>query len=283
MLDFRNYLESQGFASSTIADHLRTVQNFTAWCEKSGLSPKYIQYNGLMAYVEFLKARGSEPGSINTRIRSLKHYFQHLVDTEQREDNPANLVQLKGEKKKVTHRFLTDKELVQLYTDYARFTQFYRENEQQVHNRNTVLLGLIVFQALQSTQLQLLEQQHFDLHNGTVYIPATRRTNDRTLPLAARQVLPLHDYFRELEQSRLFTLRMNDVLGAITKKLGQLVGHPITLQELRASRITHWLQHYNIREAQYFSGFRTIGSLEKYRTEELKALEEQVRLFHPLG
>ena len=51
----------------------------------------------------------------------------------------------------------------------------------------------------------------------------------------------------------------------------------------RASVITNWLGHYNLRKVQYLAGHRYISSTERYLQDDLENLHEIVNNFHPIN
>ena len=53
-------------------------------------------------------------------------------------------------------------------------------------------------------------------------------------------------------------------------------------KQIRASVINHWLKQYNIRQVQYMIGHKYISSTERYSTNKLETLQEQIELLHPL-
>ena len=62
------------------------------------------------------------------------------------------------------------------------------------HERNVVIVGLLIWQGLHSGELGKLQTDHVNLQNGIIYIPATGRSNSRELKLHIQQILPLHTY-----------------------------------------------------------------------------------------
>jgi len=54
------------------------------------------------------------------------------------------------------------------------------------------------------------------------------------------------------------------------------------MAQIRASVITNWLHHYNLREVQYMAGHRFVSSTERYRTDNLEDLQKELEKYHPL-
>jgi integrase/recombinase XerD len=56
-----------------------------------------------------------------------------------------------------------------------------------------------------------------------------------------------------------------------------------SFNHVRLSVITHWVGHYNIRQAQYMTGHNSIGSTQRYLKVNLQDLQEQLSKYHPLN
>lgn len=67
------------------------------------------------------------------------------------------------------------------------------------------------------------------------------------------------------------------------KKLKQISHKVKDIKQVRASVITHWLNHYNIREVQYMAGHRYISSTERYVQDDLESLQEIIESLHPIN
>jgi integrase/recombinase XerD len=60
------------------------------------------------------------------------------------------------------------------------------------------------------------------------------------------------------------------------------INHKVkNLDQVRASVITHWVQVYDLRKAQYLAGHRHVSSTESYKQQVLDELQADVKKFHP--
>lgn len=66
------------------------------------------------------------------------------------------------------------------------------------------------------------------------------------------------------------------------KKLRRINHNVKDTKQIRASVITYWLQHHNIREVQYMAGHRYISSTERYVQDDLESLQEVIETLHPI-
>lgn len=114
-----------------------------------------------------------------------------------------------------------------------------------------------------------------NLDNGTITIPEGTRTNERIIPLDAKQMMPIIQYISLKKGEKLFDARMQDMLRQLNKNLS-LKGSTIHTGTLRTSRIVLWLKHYNVRKVQYLGGFRYLSSLDKYRINEVDNLRKKL-------
>ncbi|WP_407265268.1 hypothetical protein [Tenacibaculum maritimum] len=70
-------------------------------------------------------------------------------------------------------------------------------------------------------------------------------------------------------------------LKGVTKKLKELAPNFISLNQLRASVITHWIQTKGLRKAQYLAGHKSIHSTEEYIPNVLEDLTEDIIQYNP--
>ena len=77
--------------------------------------------------------------------------------------------------------------------------------------------------------------------------------------------------------------RLNNALNKLLEQTTKLAPKVKTLQQLRASVITHWIKTLNLREAQHRAGHRYVSSTEAYLINDLGGLAEDAARFHPIG
>ncbi len=293
-MTYKDYLEQQGYSRNSIAHYLWQLSNYSKWCTNNKIDQKYISYGGFMKYVKHLQHKGKKAGSINNQLRSIKYYLDYLIAIDLRADNPIEGIKVKQQYTKVLNNLLDYQELEDLYYSYEtdNINDFYFT---ATAKRNRIITGLIVYQGLQRGTLQKLELEHIELYKGKINVPGTTKSDSRTLELKSWQVIELMEYLNEyrpkiqkhinLYDETLFPLNssnFNIILGGLIKRLKQINSKVKSVNQLRASVITHWLESHNIREVQIMAGHRYISSTEKYRQDNYKKLEEAVSMFHPL-
>ncbi len=291
MKTFKEYLLQQGAAKNTRNARLSAVQHFTEWCKSEELSLDQLGYEQLMNYVEFCKQNGNTVHTIRLKINNLKHYYNYLISEGKATNNPAMAVQLKGGTKKVAQRSLSPSELLEIYALQTTFGL--------AQKRNKVLLSLVVFQGLASNELGIIEVKDVDLMNGTIYIPATRTTNSRTLELKPQQLLLFQDYLlntrslilKEAEkQSDYFLVHqkpnnsvlMSNIISILLRKLRLDYPKLKSLQQIRQSVITEWINVHGLRKAQYMAGHKYVSSTERYAVDKMEGLKKELKMHYVL-
>jgi len=223
---------------------------------------------------------------MNIRINSIRKYFEHLIEEGQIENNPVRRLRIKGAIQKIIVSPLTYTELESLYQEYVKPKDRYREEKHKLaHQRDGIILGLMIWQGIHSGELRKIETGHVNLDEGIIYIPSTRRSNGRELKLDSRQIVALHGYLTQasFKGEKLFDIHPANTVQSL---VGSLKGiNPIIKNagHIRASVILHWIKMYNKRQVQYMIGHKHISSTEKYEVQELETLTDQLMKHHPFS
>jgi integrase/recombinase XerD len=294
MKSFKDYLEEQNYSASTVTLHAKETQNFKKWCKRRSTTPTEIDYKTSLKFIKYLTQKGNSKKTINHRLRSVKIYFNYLIDQSYRADNPIEDTTIKGVKRNINYNLLDPEELEDLY--YSFETDNYQEEyHKYTLKRAKVIIGLVVYQGLNTTDLSHLKIEHLQLSKGKIYVPSTKRSNARTLELKPWQIMEFMEYANEVRPTiqnkignhseQLFNTnaRFNAIVYHIFKKLKQYNQKAENTKQIRASVITNWLGQYNLRKVQYLAGHRYISSTERYLQDDLENLHEIVNNFHPIN
>lgn len=294
MRTYRQYLQEQDYSETTIAGNEKQVEHFKKWCKRSRTSPKEIDYKMCLKFIKHLTRKGNSKKTINHRLRTVKIYFNYLIDEAYRNDNPIENTTVKGTKRTINYNLLDADELEDLY--YSFETDKYQEEyHKYTLKRAKVILGLIVYQGLNTTDLGNLKIEHLQLSKGKIYVPSAKRSNARELELKPWQVMEFMEYANEVRPTiqnklqnhseQLFptNARFNSIVHHIFKKLKKYNQKAENIKQIRASVITDWLGQYNLRKVQYLAGHRYISSTERYVQDDLENLHEIVNSFHPIN
>jgi integrase/recombinase XerD len=218
--------------------------------------------------------------------------------------NPGTGLFIRDKQHTVPFNLLTPEELMAIYENY-QVTDLRSQ-------RNKVIIGFLIYQALTREELEKLELGHVKLTAGKIEIPGGRRSNGRTLKLESIQMLDLQEYLNktrpailkgqgiygigrkpdninnEKAQAQLFVsmhgsgIIKNSFLHLLYG-LKRLNPKLINAQQIRQSVITIWLKTKDLRTVQYMAGHRYVSSTERYQVNQLDDLRDALNQFHPLN
>ena len=291
---FKDYLEELNYSNSTVNLHNKEAQNFIKWCNRNSTTAIEIDYKKCLKYIKYLTRKGTTKKTINHRLWSVKIYFDYLIDEACRVDNPIENTTIKGVKRTINYNLLESDELEDIY--YSFETDKYQEEyHKYTLKRAKVIIGLMVYQGLNTTDLGNLKIEHLQLSKGKIYVSSTKRSNARELELKPWQIMEFMEYANEVRPTiqnklqnhseQLFptNARFNSIVYQINKKLKKYNQKVQDIKQIRASVITIWLGQYNLRKVQYLAGHRYISSTERYLQDDLENLHEIVNNFHPIS
>ncbi len=294
-MEYKTYLEKEKYSLTTIDSYIKQVEKFTHWCKNNNTTVEEIDYKTILKYIKYLQEKKNTKKTVNHKIGTLKTYFKYLLAAYYRADNPIENINIKGIKRTINYVILESDELEDLY--YSFETENIKDNYHRLTaKRNRIIVGLLMYQGLTTTELIRLEIEDLQLYKGKIYIKSGTRSNARTLELKSWQIIEFLEYIKEvreeiilrkeLESNRVFipnNKRLGITISHIIKKLKKTNNKVINIHQIRASVITNWLKQYNLREVQVFAGHRYISSTERYVQDDLESLHEIVNNFHPIS
>lgn len=287
-MEFRDYLNKQGFSSSTINGKINTVMHLEKWLQKKRINYP-ISYTTAVNYLTHLKKEQYKPKTLNMYLATLSQYMHYCIHHKAQTDNPFNDLRVSGvSRNRLYTDILSSEEIEDLYYSFLAFAK-----EQTVkHQQMSVMVGLICYQGLSVTELKRLKVEHLHLHKGRIYVPGGRVGARRKLPLQAPQILALQQYitiiYPTLNIERLEYLfpqsiaQLSEYIRSMFKILKQINNKVRNSKHLRGSVIIYWLSKYNLRTVQYMAGHRHIRATELYRQDKLENLKQMVETLHPL-
>ena len=293
METFKNYLLSKGFSAKTTETHQKHLLAFVTWTDTEQIEPEQATYREILSYIQYVRNKKVSSRAIQSYINSLKHYYKWVVKRQLRSDNPTTNIDIKGIKRRSLYHILTKQELEKLYYDYKELS-----SKSPSEKRNEIIVSLLVYQGLTTTELKKLTLQDVKLREGSIYIAATRRSNERTLKLESHQILDIMEYTLQTRQAILSetqketdlffvtsgsSLQLGNVLQKLMQQLRKQSRKIESLKQIRTSVITHWLKNYNLRETQYMAGHRFVSSTEAYLINDLEDLQTDIDKYHPIG
>ena len=295
LMNFKEYRQSSGYSEKSIKVQDSHVNCFKSWCIRENINPGDITYNQALKFIDSERERGISRQSIIREINSIRIYFDYLLESGITAQNIIKRIRLRQSGKNVLPEILSPSQLDKIYQDFCNLPEWTHgtATTSLLHHRNTVILGLLIYQGLNSGEIARLETGHVNLSEGKIYIPSGRNSNSRTLKLQANQILPFKTYLEEtrqellekrnLQSSYIFpSKKSSDMICKIVEAVKRIHPEIKDSRQLRASVIMNWLKTNNIRQVQYMAGHKSIRSTESYRGQDLTDLARQLELFHPL-
>lgn len=284
--NFYFHLTAQNYVHETANYYQSNIKHYKNWLNENKIEIENTTYQTLLNYIGFLQETKSNI-IINKHLKSIELYY----DFKELPSIVSN-VRLKTNKTNI-RLYLKEKELKKIIETFKTTnTNYYQYSD-------SILLSLIIYQALEKQEIYNLKRSNINLEKGTIYIAAGKHLkNSRTLKLEAHQIIPLHTYIsthRENNEAleRLF-LAQYKAKSRLSKELTQL--HKMllfqlkeqelvyqSLKQLRQSRIVIWIKQYGLRQAQYLSGHKSITSIERYKGQDIEDLSKQIEKLHPMG
>jgi site-specific recombinase XerD len=292
---FKEYLQQMRYMESTVNGHVQNIGYFLQWVNDNQLyEMENVQHKNLLEYVQSEQKRNIDVATINLRLSSISKYFEFLKAASIITRNPARTLRIKGKLKTITEQPLKYAELEQLYFAYKQLDKAAADNVKKAvelaHQRNIIVVGLLVWQGLHSGELEKLEVNHINLDEGKIYIPGTARSNSRELKLHVQQVIHLHKYLHggikdslKYKTEKLFGARCADIVQHLMEELKGINPVIKNAQHIRASVILYWLKQYNKRQVQYMAGHKYIDSMERYALQQTDTLTGLLAKHHPFG
>lgn len=293
MKTYEHYLEKNAYNSKSITTYQRSVTRFNKWCKVYGTTCETIDYKTFLKYIEHLRKGNLKPITLQGYIGKLKTYFDYLTEENYREQNIIKEINIKGVKRHIIHNVLEFEELEDLYYSYPT-----NKGKEIARKRNKIIIGLLVYQGMNTRDLQLLEVENIQLYKGKITVPGTRKSNMRDVELKPFQLMEFMEYINEIrprilketnkatEQLLLpigTSFKLNNTIGKIAKELKEINNDFTDVKQIRTSVIIHWLKQNGLRKTQYLAGHKYISSTERYKQDDLESLHETINTFHPFS
>lgn len=280
-MNFETYLQEKKYRSATVDRYSGYAARFIHWLGAENLRAETFTYTDLLAFIAELDRKAVSKQTQMLILCAIRHYTNYLQSLQQRADNPAAGLQLKGRIRKLPQGLLSVEELEELYLCYSV--------QLHVPLAKKVALGLLVFQGLTVGELLRVSRAHLRLQEGKMIVVASRAHTPRTLPLQGCQVALLGRYLRACKQSdHLFFIQLKkenvyQQLAHLFAGLRVMNPKVSNAKQLRSSVIANWLKSYPLREVQYRAGHKYVSSTERYQLNSLDELQDAIAQYHPMS
>lgn len=287
-MNLTEYLQKH-YTPKTAKAYIREIETYTAGNPEN----KKYTYSEIVNHIGTLRTRYSNPQTINRILASIKAYYSYLCFTGTRKDNPAKSILLKDKQSR-------DIQLQDLFTTEELETLLTAKKERftNLDYRNKVLISLLIYQALKPNEIEALECEEINLEEATIYIKSSAKSNSRTLPLKAGQILMFKKYLEEIRpklvqenQTKAFIIGQRkepmtaeDITKHIRRNYDVYRPRRVNALTIRQSVIANLLKRNNdLRIVQVFAGHKNPSATEKYKQAQLEELKAAVQRHHPLG
>ncbi|PQL93784.1 hypothetical protein [Apibacter adventoris] len=215
MNNFISYLRIKyKYAERTLQAKENHIENWEKLCLKDQELEK-LTTKALLSLIENQKKK-YQISTLNNQLKTLEQYYNYLVAIKKRKSHPLINFRIKSETKPLIQGLLTEQELTELYENYS--VQGHLGGQfNHYRQRNKVILGLMIYQGLDSITLERLEIGHIDVEKAIVQVPriSEYKLKERILPLASNQIMELHKYLTQTREELLKIIKTEQE----TKKL----------------------------------------------------------------
>jgi len=293
-MDLISYLKKQ-YRQNTIIFHIREIKNYLEYMPKA----ENASYTDIMNYLGLLREQQCGISKMQGALQAIKQYYYYLLATGKRKDHPCRYIVLKDKRNKSI-------QLQDLFTPEELESLLNRKERYKIMEiRNKVLISLLIYQGLNSSELIMLTLNDINLAEGTICIKGTTYTNSRTIGLQISQIMLLHQYIKEIHPKLLLRNKnkLNIELSNFkllltwtgTPEKGEGIqylietykklfpGRKLNPTTIRQSVITNLLkQGKDIRIVQVYIGHKSPDTTEKYKQSHTEELQNLINKHHPI-
>jgi len=282
-MNLNEYLQ-ENYTKQTAKAYQREIEIYISNNKKS----EHYTYSEIINYIGILRKRYRNPQTINRILASIKAYYSYLCFIRLRNDNPSKSIRLRD-------KISRDIQLQDLFTteELETLLTAKKERYKALEMRNKVLISLLIYQALKPQEIEQIQAQDIDLAQATIYIKSSPKNNARTLNLKANQILLFQMYLEQLNTAKspsfggvgevFIPMTANDIAKHIKRNYKLFKNRNLNCQTIRQSVIANLLkQGHDLRIVQAFSGHKYPSTTERYKQNDVVALQQQINVFHPM-
>lgn len=288
--EFKTYLERKFTIDYNVKQHLSNVRYFNDWLKQNNMRDIIRTTTAIiMLYVEYLQNTGIMVGTINNRLNSLRKYYDCMIKLGYTSKNPAANIFIKGAIEKVVENPLSEKTLNEIYKKFVELMDnshksryVGREAIKHSIERYKLMLSLIIYQGLDTGEVNRLKVIDVDLNNQTINIIGNRRRDTRVLKLESIQVIPFYQYIQSLpaNQEKLFNIDAQQSSYRVLDFVKGIEPQVKNIEHIRQSRMIIWISTLKLREAQKIIGHKYVSSTERYAIQNTSELVDELNTLH---
>jgi site-specific recombinase XerD len=291
-------VSAQGYVS--LAGLTRRV---LAWFEAEDLEVVSVGIGEAVRFQAWLgdrrddAGRSYSSGTIHNYLKVARRFFDWLVSTEQRKDNPFREVRYPRLAVHLSRNVLTEAQMGRLLAELAHFERPSSVRAQLRRYRVHVVAELLYSTGLRIAEACSLTADNLDLETRLVYLPQGKANKPRTAFLTGYAAEVLGQYLRTGRAAVLGSYGRghgHTLLGAHYQRLGSLVNQElesvcrsldlpvITSHGFRHSLGTHLLRSgCDMRHIQVILGHEALATTQIYTRVDKEDLRRSLDEYHP--
>jgi len=288
--EYISYLQKQFAKDNHVMRHVQTMCYFNGWLIANQIIDLvHINVNDVLKYVDYLTAKNIKVTTINVRLNSIRKFYDCLIKLGHITKNPALNLHIGRKLQKVVETPLNAIVLDNLYQSFETYldqrpqpSNIGAKHFEIANQRFKLIVSILIYQGLDTGELDRLHVCDCDLKKGTIYISGKGRRNSRVLKLETFQILPLIQYLQMIPptQEKLFDINVQKSMNYILNYLKGFEPMVKNAEHIRQSRILIWVSTLNVREAQYNIGHKYVSSTESYCQQNTKELVDEINMIH---
>jgi integrase/recombinase XerD len=115
---FTDYLKTKELTNRTITTVKKVVNIFLQWLKKEQLEATQVRYQDILSFMKHCQKQGATQRTVQNYLNMIKHFYDHLIDQEQIENNPVTGIKIQGVKRKSLYHIFKPQELHAIYNSY---------------------------------------------------------------------------------------------------------------------------------------------------------------------
>ncbi len=283
--DFHHALRwERNYSPHTCSNYLRNLRQFADWLDKQSLALESAGEEDVQRYTAQLFRKGRAPRSIRRCLSALRGFYEYLISTNHRQDNPAREVRV-PQPARTLPKVMDVDGLMQLLDT---------EPESDLDCRDLAMLELLYSSGMRLSELVGLDCDGLDLKGGEARVLG-KGQSERTLPVgqkardAVARWLPIRNAWAAADEKALFISKRGRRLSARSVQLrlrqfGLLHHSDQALHPhlLRHSFASHLLESSgDLRAVQELLGHRRISTTQIYTHLDYQHLAQTYDAAHP--
>ena len=294
---YKKYLSENHYAVDTITVYGKDVEQYLKYVEEESMELEQVRYKEILPYFFQLKKEHSDR-VVKRKVLAIRHLYDMLKVKK----NPVSGIQIKIRRSSSLNTIVSYQKLIDLYQECEVY-----DNRTK---RNKVMLGVLIYQGVSTSELQALRVEDLQIGQQQIYIRSSRTSNSRHLKLVASQLLDLQEYLLVIRSNMLHSfeeqrpgrrpkninpdikeklffsesgsVEIKNSLKHLFRKVKKSNPQISSVKVIRSTVIAEWLKTIDVRKVQYMSGHKYVSSTERYKAYNLGELKESLKKYHPL-